>query len=328
MITKERQVPQVLELSSNGVTFPNVETALSHFKLGWGVEKHPLFTRIPSVDDPAHGIFKRADNLFGVVRSDTKATLGAVSGDYQTVDQVTALRPLDSLFAAGEFRIKRAGERFGGAQVWLEAAGPSITVAHHTVETGITVSFRHDGGGAVWYRGYFRRRSCFNELRAILGVLLKASGADGGGAGNVSLGFRHCAGAILEIANVPQHLERIGETRHAFVKTAETLLSQSFTRAEMEALVGELFPRPDATSTTRERRSWDDRFESIVEHAWGANDLADQRFTRWGALNAIADYEQHLVRVTGTPAQREERLMGRVIDDGTLLRKATAMLTA
>lgn len=323
----DRQVPQVLYRNPDQ-RFASVEAALVANKLDWGVEKHPLFARIPDSSDPSHGLFKRFDNRFAVCRTDTKAPLGDVSGDYIPKSQAEVLAPLEELFSAGEFTIRRAGERHGGAMVWLEASGPSLTVAKHTIETGITVSFRHDGKGKVNYRGYFRRRSCFNELRAILGYLLKVSGADGGGDGNVSLSFRHTKGAAAGILEVPRHLERIAETRALFKSTAEQLLSATFTRSEMEELVRTLWgPRPaPRVDNKREVSSWDSRFYAVMEHAWGASDLVDERFTRWGALNAIADYEQHLVRVTGTPAQRDERLMARVIENGPIMREASRIL--
>lgn len=320
----QRQVPQVLETTIN-TAYPTVDSAMRAFKLGWPVEKHPLFARIPSADDPAHGVFKRADNLFAVVRTDNNTTLGAVSATYACVDNATALAPLDELFTQGRYAIRRAGSDHGGARVWLEAETQGFSIAQHRIACGVMASFRHDGTGSVIYRPFFRRVTCFNSLQELMGAINAM-----GRIWNEALRYRHAASTQNRLGDVTGHLEMLADTRAAFQRTAQTLLARTFTRSEMEALVRELIgERPAATNESRRHAdNWDQRFYTIVENAWGANDIADARFTAWGALNAIADYEQHLVRVTGTPQQREERLTARAIDGGPLTRRAAEILTA
>lgn len=333
----ERQVPRVLERTLDS-SFGSVPEALEAFGLGFGVEKHPLYARIPTGHDPAGkstGVMKRADNLFGIVRTDTNATLGAVSARYECIGQAQALEPFEELVRAGGLAIKRGGALQGGSRVWLTAEMAGLTIAGHYIAVGITANFRHDGKGALTYNPYFNRVTCFNPLQEISKLLRDFE------RGWAAMHFRHTESAIDRLPLVRAQLVTLEDTRAAFAGKAQALLSASFSRAEMEALVRQLLgERPQARfdggarrgygtpSNSRELNAWDSRFEAIMERAWGAPDLSDVRFTRWGALNAISDYEAHLVRVTGTPEARQERLIARTIDGGSLTATATRILGA
>lgn len=328
----ERQVPRVLERTLD-TSFGSVPEALEAFGLGFGVEKHPLYARIPTGHDPAGkstGVMKRADNLFGIVRTDTDATLGAVSARYECISQAQALEPFEELVRAGGLTIRRGGALEGGARVWLTAEMAGLEIAGHSISVGITANFRHDGKGALTYAPYFLRDTCFNPLQAISRLLRDFE------KGWAAMHFRHTESAIDRLPLVRSQLVTLEDTRAAFAGKAQALLSASFSRGEMEALVRQLLgARPQVRlgingrpENGRELTSWDSRFEAIMERAWGAPDLSDVRFTRWGALNAISDYEAHLVRVTGTPEARQERLIARTIDGGSLTATATRILGA
>ena len=74
-------------------------------------------------------------------------------------------------------------------------------------------------------------------------------------------------------------------------------------------------------------KSWTEKFETITR-AYGARDLDNVRETAWGALNAVADYEQHMLRTKGTETEKLETLFRRSFLAPTLARDAYALLTA
>jgi phage/plasmid-like protein (TIGR03299 family) len=306
-------------IQDKGHSYSSTREALDANGLAWTVTKRPLFARIPNPGDEEHGIFKRADNLYGIVRDDNKATLGVASSRYQVVQTVEAFGPLDVLAAEGQVRILGTGDFEGGAKVWMQAAVPPVRIGGERVDYSVIAMLAHDGKGSVNYFDMAVRFFCTNQLRAI-----RRDAKD------VKITIRHTASATDRVKEAHEIIRRVYFNQQVFVKTAEELLAQTFTRAEFEALALRLVTPPDPsdpTTTTRSVNMWRERFDTLMQDAYGAPDLNDIRFTKWGAINAVADFEQHHVRVKGTNEQRAETLLKRAFDDGPLAQRAFALIT-
>ena len=317
-----RIVPNAL--GKNGESYASTAEALTQNGLAWNVVKRPLFARIPTgVDESgkATGIFKRADNLFGIVREDTNATLGAVSARYECGPNLEAFGILDVLAQDGQVTLKGAGEFDGGARVWVQAATTKpFTIGGERIDHYVLAMLAHDGKGSVRYWNMAMRFFCLNQLRAI-----------NSGANEVNESYRHNSLLSQRIREARELIRKVFASQEQFKVTAESLLAATFSRAEMERLVQTILPAPDSSNpltTDRMIRAYEARFETIMREAYGAPDLNDVRYTKWGALNAVADYEQHYVRVKGTAEQREQTLLKRTFDDGPLARAAFGLLTA
>jgi phage/plasmid-like protein (TIGR03299 family) len=290
--------------------------------LDYTFAKAPLFARFVTGEKPdgsPSGIFKRADNLFAVVREDTRATMGAVTGRYTIVQPREAFGALDALAREGAVTLSHISAVDGGAKMFVQANTGTVSIGGEPVQQYVLGIASFDGTGSVQYVSGASRLFCTNQLR---GIMREAYFREL---------VRHTLSAHARIEDVRAMLTRVYATQKAFVATAETLLAQTFTRAEMEALALQLIPRPDPsdpTTTTREMRGWETRFERLMRDAYGAADLADIRYTTWGALNAVADYEQHLVPVKGDDEARESTLLRRAYEPGALVTRAADLIAA
>lgn len=303
--------------------------------LDWPVVKHPAFARIPTGIDPATGkqtgIFKRIDNLFATVREDRNVPLGIVGAGYVCASNADLFSCLDGFVADGSAQYETAGSLGVGQTVWmLLVAGDDLKIAGDEIRPYVLARASHDGTEAIRIRPVTTRVVCANTLAMAMGEKVARE-----------VRIRHTASVHDRLADAAKAFGILRESREAFKVTAEELVAASFTRSEMETLVKGLLgdrPRPEfpgsgfhATgnpSNVREINSWDKRFDAIMQDAWSADDLANVRFTKWGALNAVADYEQHLVRVKGTPLARQETAFRRATETGPLTSKAFTLLTA
>ena len=308
-------------------SFPSVAEALKASGLDFTVTKHPLFARIPlheSVRNEGggeHGVFKRADNLWGVVRDDTRTTLGVASARYEIIQNREGFGPLDALARNGRVVLSCAAALDGGARIYVQAKTEKpVRVGGDMIDYYVVGRLTHDGSGSVGYFDTPVRLACTNQLRSII---------RGAGTRGVCFTVRHTASAGDKIRQAQELLRRVYRNQAAFVRTAEQLLGASFSRREMENLVRTLVPPPDESdpqTTTRMKRSWDERFAAIMRDAYEARDLDDVRYTKWGALNAIADFEQHLVPVKGDRDARADTLARRAFEQGPLALKAAELL--
>lgn len=308
---------------AQGVSYANVPEALAANGLDWTVEKRPLFARIPTGKGPdgkETGIFKRADNLFGIVRSDNNHTLGTATARYTCGTNADGFDPLEVLAKDGRIKIVGAGALDGGARVWMQAQTPErVSIGGEPIDYYVMGLFSHDGSASNKYFDLAIRFFCTNQLRAISRDTR-----------DVNITMRHTASLPDRVREAKRLIERVYLNQAQFVATAESLLAQTFSRAEMETLVKTLVPAPslsDPTTTTRQINGWNEKFSTIMRDAYGAPDLNDIRYTKWGAMNAIADFEQHFVRTKGTTAEREETMFTRAIETGPLATRAFALLT-
>jgi phage/plasmid-like protein (TIGR03299 family) len=308
--------------NKDGGTYESTGAALAAAGLDWGVTKRPLFARIPNENDPQHGVMKRADGLYGIVRDDNHRTLGAASSRYEVVTNAQAFAPCDVLAKAGDLSVLSANELDGGKFVALHMRAPkSLYVAGEEIVPYILAFTRHDGGGTTTIANAPERFFCTNQLRAIIAAAKRS----------LLIRIRHTSSAHLRLAEARTTIAALLTEQETFVRTAEELLAETFTRAEFEALAKQLVPEPDRsdpTTTAREITNWESRFETLMHDAYGAADLNDIRFTKWGAVNAVADYEQHLVRVKGDSRKQDETLFRRAYLDGSLTSDAFQLLTA
>lgn len=293
--------------------------AIAAAGLGWGVVKHPIFARIPDAPGSEHGRFKRVDSMFATVRDDTNRPLGVVGPQYVPITNESLFSCLDDLRAAsgGVATYETAGALGDGERVWmLMVAGEDIRIAGDDIRPYILCSASHDGSSAVRIRPCTTRVVCANTLALAMGEKVAREVA-----------IRHTASAEARMREAARALGIIAESHRVFAVTADSLLRATFTRSEMEALCVQLLGTPGADASKREKTNHETRFEALMQTAWGATDLNDIRFTRWGALNAVADFEQHGIRSKGDDKARLETAFTRATTTGPMTARAFQLLT-
>lgn len=303
---------------------PTSEEAIRLAGLDWHVEKHPLFARIPTAkgdDGKEHGVFKRADSMFATVRMDSKTVLGLVGSQYTPVQNKDCFAMLDSLVADGAAQYETAGALGNGSTVWMLLRSPEdLVVAGDTVRPYFLATTSHDGTGRVRVRNVSTRVVCANTLAMAMGEDVRHEFVAG-----------HTKSVHARMQQAAKVLGLIGDTTKAFVQEANGLLARSFSAAEFRALADRLIPKPDEKdplTTDRMVKSWSQRMDGLMRDAYLARDLDNVRNTAWGALNAVADYEQHVLRITGDESKKLETLFRRSFLEGELTRKAYALITA
>ena len=307
--------------------FPSLAAVIGRAGLAWGVEKHPLWVRLPYARRDGERIegvtSKRANGFWGITRDDNDYTLATVGAAYEPISNEPALAPVDRLVESGHFTLRGAGSFERGKHVWAYAAMDPLIIAGDQIDVGVFARFSH-GGGGLGYTPSFNRHVCLNQLNSLLqgigGIARKALR-------QLESRFRHTKGTPARLqGEAVLDVNKIVLVREAFDSEAQKLLAAPWSRSEMEKLIRKLNPEPDrAIASKRAITSWDNRFEAIME-CYDAPDLANVRGTQWQALNAITDFDQHYARVTGDEAKRQERLMEKMLDPEKLVLQAEAIL--
>jgi phage/plasmid-like protein (TIGR03299 family) len=288
--------------------------------LDWTVTKHPIFARIPDKDDLLHGKFKRVDSLYATTRDDTQHPLGVVGARYQPIQNADGFAVLDTLAKDGAAKFDTAGSLGLGETVWmLMLAERELNIAGDKLLPYFLATMAHDGSGRLKVRNVATRVVCANTLAAAMGENVTREVA-----------ISHIANYQTKIAQASKILKLMDESNTALVATSDQLLAQPYSRKQFERLVATIMAPPDPqdpTVTDRQCKSWEQRFDQLIK-CYNTSDLDNVRDTAWGALNAIADFEQHVQRAKGSDTEKLETLFKRSFLQPQMASKAFEVLTA
>lgn len=92
---------------------PTLDEALQTAKLGYTVEKRPVYIHLPN------GLQKQSEKAFVTIRTDTSAELGSVGPSYTPVQNRDAFRAIEPLLDSGVVELDAGGVLRGGADAWL-----------------------------------------------------------------------------------------------------------------------------------------------------------------------------------------------------------------
>lgn len=255
--------------------------------LDWRVEQRPLEAvvereyqtlRIPV---PRH---------VANVRSDTRAVLGVVGEGYEPLQNRAAFAFCDSITDSGRAHWIGAGSTRGGARVHaLMKLDREIRIGGAEGEDVLPLlCFRngHDGGLAVTVSVAPFRLACRN------GMLLPLAGAQR------TWKARHTANVEAKLADARRTLGIAWRYYDELEELGGRLLREPIGESEFERFVARLVPLPEARPDPREggravRNA--ERVREAVRTAYRtAPDLDAIRGTRWGALQAVTAYVDHV----------------------------------
>jgi phage/plasmid-like protein (TIGR03299 family) len=311
-------------LNRNGEAFSSTSEALVAAGLDWTLTKASANFVMRDPDDETKVITGDVPKQYALVRSDNhKALPGITVGNvYTVVDNADLFAPIDALKEVAHgtpfetLNVKGAGAFDGGRTVWMHVESPqSMFIGGDEIKRYFLAIAKHGGGNAVIYNAP-ERFACTNQLRSIIA----------GSKFSVSIG--HYASAVKQLEDARISMNKLVRADEHFFRTSEQLLNETFSRNEMENLVRMLVPKPSEANpdtTDRQAKNWDNKFQSIMS-AYNAADLNDNRYTKWGAINAIADWEQHWQRMKGTEADKQETLFRHAYMNGILTAKAVEIL--
>jgi phage/plasmid-like protein (TIGR03299 family) len=251
--------------------------------LEWTVEQHPLEAVIAAERVP---VPRQVAN----VRSDTRAVLGVVGEGYEPLQNRQAFAFCDAITDSGRAHWIGAGATRGGARVHaLMRLDREIRIGGAEGEEVLPLlCFRngHDGGLAVTVSVAPFRLACLN------GMLLPLEGAQR------TWKARHTASMEAKLADARRTLGIAWAYFDELEEIGGRLIGERMGGSEFERFLARLAPlpepRPDRSDGGRVLRNVERVREAIRTAYRTAPDLADIRGTRWGALQAVTTYVDHV----------------------------------
>jgi phage/plasmid-like protein (TIGR03299 family) len=289
--------------------------------LDWSVEQHPLEAVIEReyqslrVPVPRH---------VANVRSDTRAVLGVVGEGYEPLQNGSAFAFCDSITDSGRAHWIGGGSTRGGARVHaLMRLDREIRIGGAEGEDVLPLlCFRngHDGGLAVTVSVVPFRLACLN------GMLLPIAGAQR------TWKARHTANVEAKLADARRTLGIAWRYYDELEELGGRLLRERLTEGDFERFLAGLVPlpdpRPDQTDGGRAVRNAEQVREAIRTAYRAAPDLDAIRGTRWGALQAVTAYVDHVQPTRRTAARTHaEARFDRATEPQPLKDRALELLT-
>lgn len=279
---------------------PTSKEALELAGLNWSIDNLPVFD----------GKGRPIPGYFANTRSTDEKVMGIVSGRYKVVQNEDAFAFTDSLVGEG-ITYETAGSLRGGKQIWLLGKMPERFICGDKFEPYICFTNTHDGSGSV--------RACMTPVRVVCNNTLNMalSGAKRAWStphrGNIEARMQEARQTLL-LAD--EYLTRLDEE-------ADRLANEVMTIEQVHDTLDKMLP-VDEKATERQKKTVKDTKDGIMACVF-APDLAKFIGTKYGFLNAVADYADHSQPVRQTKAWQENRC-GYVITGHPLLDKAMALV--
>lgn len=279
---------------------PTSKEALELAGLDWTIDGLPVF------DSKGRQIPGYVANT----RSTDDKVMGIVSGRYKVVQNVDAFAFTDALVGDG-ITYETAGSLNGGKRIWLLGKMPERYILGDKFEPYICFTNTHDGSGSV--------RACMTPVRVVCNNTLNMalSGAKRAWStphrGNIEARMQE-ARQTLQLAD--EYLTRLDEE-------ADRLANEILTIEQVHDALDKMLPVDDKM-TDRQKKTAQDAKDGIIQCVF-APDLAKFIGTKYGFLNAVADYADHSNPVRQTKSWQENR-WGYVIAGHPLLDKAMALV--
>ena len=285
--------------------------ALQLSGLDWTVEKVPMAQEIGEDDETGETVYDPIEGFYSVQRSSDLKSVGVVKGRYNPLNNIDAFQFGDDLLDDADAHWITAGSLKGGSLVWMMAKLPEAIYINgmedEAIQPYIMVSNSHDGSKAVEATVTPVRVVCNNTFTAAL------SGA------KRTFKIRHTKNMSGKINEAKRTL---GIT-HAYMAELEalgnSLVNQSFSNAEFDAFLETLVPTVDLERelvASEKDKSIAltkalNKQEKIKEIRANKPDLQNVKNTKWGALQAVIDFNDH--HIEGRGDNKAERRMSRIL---------------
>ena len=141
--------------------------------------------------------------------------------------------------------------------------------------------------------------------------------------------FRHSASIEARHQEARDALKMSFNYNAMFQAAAESMLKQAMDLDEFRKVCDGVWPQPDAEAADLARKRWDERRSQLRQLFVFADTQENIRFTKWGAFNAIVEYQDHVASSRGNSAAEKAEVRAlRTIDGSPVKEKAFALLSA
>ena len=265
--------------------------------LNWNVVNKPIYTdgmKIP--------------NYVANIRDSDNSVLGIVTNRYQIVQNSEAFDFTDSLLNE-QVKYETAGSLFNGKKIWLLAKMPSTKILDDEVEPYICFTNTHDGSGAVRCIMTPVRVVCNNTLNLALSTAKRAWST------------RHVGDIMQKLEQAKKSLGLANNYIEELSKTADIMANTKISEEEVNNIVSSLFPINEEDSD-RKKNNMKQMRDGFIS-CYFAPDIAKFMNTKWGVINAAADFADHMIPNRKTEKYQENNfdriLNGHIIVDTTML---------
>jgi len=231
---------------------------------------------------------KDVEGFFGVVRQDTKKTLGVVGKRYQPIQNSRAFEFLDDSLGS-DLKIETAGSLDGGKRIWAMAkmVDKKILIAgEDIVDQYLLITNGHDGGNSCKGRFTPIRVVCQNTLNAALGT--RAEWA---------ISVRHTASADTKLEVAADVIAKAMAAAEATAELYEGLAEIKLSVQQFDDYLGQLIKDEEGKKNTR-RQNERDAITDLFDTGRGM-DIKTIRHTAWAAYNAVTEHVDHHRTVKG-----------------------------
>lgn len=274
------------------------EEALEKAGLNWDVVPTPVFDHLG----------RQIVGYTANERSSDESILGIVGDRYQIVQNREAFDFTDSLLGEG-MRYETAGSLRNGRRIWLLGKMPERYVNGDKFEPYICFTNTHDGTGAV--------KCCMTPVRVVCNNTLNLALTTA----KRSWSARHTGNIQNKLGEARRTLELADVYLTNFIEQADRLANEKMDEAMTITVLNGLLPlKPDATD--RMKRTKQETVDGVMACVF-APDLQKFLWTKWGFLNAVADYVDHSEPNRKTKNWQENKFLS-IVDGGNLLDKAYA----
>ena len=302
-----------------GTTFGELMTAeqaldAAHLS-GWNVRKLDLTATeitadgVSTLEVPHFRASARTNPVTG--KTEILGTVGEGYEPIQNEEQVAFLQAL--VDESGAF-IETAGALRGGRSVFVTCKLPESMLIGGVdrVDLYLAALNGHDGNTAFKAIASPVRIVCANTEAAALRRAKQ------------SWTTKHTRGATQAIAEARESLALTFAYAEEFQAEAERMIQTAITDAEFEAIVAKLYGEPAETDSVRTRNSKIQKLDTIRGLYHDASTQNGIRGTRWGAYNALSEFEDWATPVKAGAAEKDARRALRAVDGEGVTRKNAA----
>lgn len=250
--------------------------------LDWTVEQHPIYAHLTISDDgETHEI--NVPNKVANVRMDTREALGIVTPHYEIVQNAEAFDFFDEIIGRGDAHYHTAGSLYNGRKVWaLARLNRDILIGgdpDEKIDPFICLANGHDGNTALSVYTTPIRVVCQNTLQW---SLKEASNMwKGKHTPNITSKARD-ARDVLRLSNAYfDSLQTIGDR----------LINAPMSNKDFVDMLETLVPLPTLEPDQNTRGlTIAENLRSDITAAWQVDNIANVKYTRWGFVQAVAEY--------------------------------------
>lgn len=229
------------------------------------------------------------------IREDTRQFLGTVGDQYSIVQNTVAVDGLNYMLGEG-LQFETAGVADNGSVFFVTARMPKRLIVGDDYVPYIVLVNTHNGSGAVKIFVVPNRMICNNQLNFMTKTAKR------------KWSMIHKGSVTDKLGEARRSLQLMDTYLHNLEKQAEEWAKvKDFYEPEVQKALDYVLKVKDA-KTDREKRTKEMQREQIIE-CLHADDLYEYQDTKWGFLQAIADYVDHREPIRETKGWHEKRML-------------------